>query len=338
MTIAMTLSRRRFLVCGAAGLAGSLLMAACGRGQRGPRPLIGVLQMVDAQPPNLTRLGFEQALAAAGFRESDTVSYLRRDAAGLPANTTVVMQQFLSDAVDLVLAVGTPPLQAAMQVMPPTTPVVFCYCSNPWGAGAGTLPGGVGQHRQNVVGTVGTNPVGKELDLAREIDPELKRVGLIFNPAEANSSYEAALMRQEAARRAITVVEQPVANAGEVPQAAKALVEQQVEAFVKIGDYATIEAFAAICKVGLEHRIPVYSVDPPDLQLPGCLAVIGWNYRDDGMAAGKLAVRVLNGESPAQMAFQPLTSTDLLVSLATAKAIGVTVPEDLLQRADRVVR
>jgi putative ABC transport system substrate-binding protein len=194
------------------------------------------------------------------------------------------------------------------------------------------------QHRPNVVGTVGTNPVGKELDLAREIDPELKRVGLIFNPAEANSSYEAALMRQEAARRAITMVEQPVANAGEVPQAAKRLVEQQVEAFVKIGDYATIEAFAAICKVGLEHRIPVYSVDPPDLQLPGCLAVIGWNYRDDGMAAGKLAVRVLNGESPAQMAFQPLTSTDLLVSLATAKAIGVTVPEDLLQRADRVVR
>jgi putative ABC transport system substrate-binding protein len=107
---------------------------------------------------------------------------------------------------------------------------------------------------------------------------------------------------------------------------------------VKIGDYATIEAFAAICKVGLEHRIPVYSVDPPDIQLPGCLAVIGWNYRDDGMAAGRLAVRVLKGESPSQMAFQPLTSTDLLVSLATAQAIGVTVPEDLLKRADRVVR
>ena len=336
----MTLPRRRVLVLGGAGLAGSLLLKACGLGQRsaGPRPLIGVLQMVDAQPPNLTRLGFEQALAAAGYREGETMSVLRRDAAGQPANTTVVMQQFLRDQVDLVLAVGTPPLQAAMQVMPATTPVVFCYCSNPWGAGTGTPPGGVGQHRPNVVGTVGTNPVGKELDLAREINPQLKQVGLIFNPAESNSSYEAALMRKEAARRAITVMEQPVGNAGEVPKAAKALVEQQVEAFVKIGDYATIEAFAAICKVGLEHRIPVYSVDPPDIQLPGCLAVIGWNYRDDGMAAGRLAVRVLQGESPSQMVFQPLTSTDLLVSLATAQAIGVTVPEDLLQRADRVVR
>jgi ABC-type uncharacterized transport system substrate-binding protein len=221
----MTLPRRRFVLLGGAGLAGQLLLASCGFGKRseGPRPLIGVLQMVDAQPPNLTRLGFEQALAAAGYREGQNVSYLRRDAAGQ-------------------------------------------------------------------------------------------------------------------LRRSITVVERPVANAGQVPQAAKALQEQGVEAFVKIGDYATIEAFAAICKVGLEHRIPVYSVDPPDIQLPGCLAVIGWNYRDDGMAAGRLAVRVLKGESPSQMAFQPLTSTDLLVSLATAQAIGVTVPEDLLKRADRVVR
>ena len=107
---------------------------------------------------------------------------------------------------------------------------------------------------------------------------------------------------------------------------------------MKIGDYATIQAFSSICKVGLEHRIPVYSVDPPDIDLPGCLAVIGWNYRDDGMAAGRLAVRVLKGESPAKMAFEPLTKTDLLVSEATAKAIGVTLPPALVARANQVVR
>ena len=341
----MPLRRRRFLALSGAGVGSSLLLAACGRpGREQPRsgPLIGVLQMVDAQPPNLTRKGFEEALAAAGYRDGETVSFLQRDAAGLPANTVLVMQEFLAERVDMVLAVGTPPLQAAMKVMPRTTPVVFCYCSNPWGVGAGTPPGGVGQHRSNVVGTVGTNPVGQELDLAREVNPALRTVGLIFNPDEPNSDYEATLLRREAERRQITVVEQPVAAAGEVLQAARTLADprakQRVEAFVKIGDYATIQAFAAICRVGLEHRIPVYSVDPPDIQLPGCLAVIGWNYRDDGMAAGRLAVRVLRGESPADMPFERLTSTDLLVSLATARAIGVTVPDALLQRADRVVR
>jgi len=336
----MSLRRREFIALTGAGLGSSLLLAACGRfGGSKPRkgPVIGMLQMVDAPPPNLTRLGFEEALAAAGYKDGETVTYLQKDAAGELPNTTLVMQQFLGEKVDMVLAVGTPPLQAAMKVMPESVPVIFCYCSNPWGAGAGKPPGGVGQHRPNVVGTIGTNPVGQELDLAMEINPAIKRVGLIYNPGEPNSGYEADILRQEAAKRGLTIEAQSVANSGEVLQAAQALAQNKVEAFVKIGDYATIQAFNAICKVGLENKIPVYSVDPPDIELPGCLGVIGWNYRDDGMAAGKLAVRVLKGESPATMAFEPLTKTDLLVSKATAKAIGVTLPEALIQRANKVV-
>jgi len=335
----MSLRRRQFLTLSAAGLGSSLALAACGRfgGQPRKGPLIGMLQMVDAPPPNLTRKGFEEALAAAGFRNGDTVTFLQKDAAGELPNTTLVMQQFLAEPVDMVLAVGTPPLQAAMKVMPASVPVIFCYCSNPWGAGAGTPPGGVGQHSPNVVGTIGTNPVGEELDLAKEVNPSIKRVGLIYNPGEPNSDYEAGILRKEAAKRGLTIEAQSVANSGEVLQAAQSLAEKKVEAFVKIGDYATIQAFNAICKVGLENRIPVYSVDPPDIELPGCLGVIGWNYRDDGMAAGKLAVRVLKGESPAKMAFEPLTKTDLLVSQATAKAIGVELPEALVKRANQVV-
>jgi putative ABC transport system substrate-binding protein len=336
----MSLGRREFLTLMAAGGGSSLLLAACGRlGGGTPRkgPLIGILQMVDAPPPNLTREGFEKALAEAGYRNGETVTYLQKDAAGELPNTTLVMKQFLGEKVDMVLAVGTPPLQAAMKVLPASVPVVFCYCSNPWGAGAGTPPGGVGQHRPNVVGTIGTNPVGQELDLARQVNPAIKTVGLIFNPGEPNSEYEAKILKQEGAKRGITIVEQSVANSGEVLQAAQALAEKKVQAFVKIGDYATIQAFNSICKVGLENKIPVYSVDPPDIELPGCLGVIGWNYSDDGYAAGQLAIRVLKGTSPATMAFEPLTKTDLLVSQATAKAIGVELPEALLKQADKVV-
>ena len=80
----------------------------------------------------------------------------------------------------------------------------------------------------------------------------------------------------------------------------------------------------------------MYSVDASDIDLPGCLATIGWSYYDDGYAAGQLAVRVLKGESPATMAFEPLTKTDLLVNLATAKAIGVTIPEAVIKDAKEV--
>lgn len=80
------------------------------------------------------------ALADAGFKDGSTVTLIRKDAAGELPNTTLVMKQFLGEPVDMVVAVGTPPLQAAMKVMPASVPVIFTYTSNPWGAGAGTPP------------------------------------------------------------------------------------------------------------------------------------------------------------------------------------------------------
>ena len=338
----MALQRREFLTLMGTGALSSIVLAACGRGGRNATkvkgPTIGMLQMVDAPPPNAVRKGFEDALAKAGYNPGKTVNYIQKDAAGELPNTTLVMKQFVADQVDMVFAIGTPPLQAAMKTVPETTPVVFAYCSNPWGAGAGTPPGGVGQHKPNVVGTIGTNPMGKELDLAKAIIPELKTVGVIFNPGEPNSEYEAQVLRDEAKQRGITLVEQSVANSGEVLQAAQVLAGKAIQAFVKIGDYATIQGFASIAKVGLEKKIPVFSVDGDDIKLPGCLATIGWAYYDDGVAAGELAVRVLKGESPKTMPFEPLSKTETNINLVTAKAIGVTVPEPVLKEAQQVIR
>jgi putative ABC transport system substrate-binding protein len=336
----MALLRRDFLGLMGTGALSTVVLSACGKlgDSQVKGPTIGMLQMVDAPPPNAVRKGFEAALAKAGFTPGQSVNFIQKDAAGELPNTTLVMKKFVADQVEMVFAIGTPPLQAAMKTVPETTPVVFAYCSNPWGAGAGTPPGGVGQHKPNVVGTIGTNPMDKELDLARKIAPNLKTVGVIYNPGEPNSEYEAKILRQEAEKRGINVIEQSVANSGEVLQAAQALAGKNIDAFVKIGDYATIQGFGSIAKVGLEKKIPVYSVDADDIKLPGCLATIGWAYFDDGYAAGELAVRVLKGESPKTMAFEPLTKTEMGVNLVTAKAIGVTVPEAVIQGAKQVIR
>ncbi|MEB3261156.1 MAG: ABC transporter substrate-binding protein [Cyanobacteriota bacterium] len=317
-----------------------MVLAACGRKGGGGTvkgPTVTMLQMVDSPPPNEVRRGFLAALAEAGYEEGRSLNTIQKDAAGELPNTNLVMKQFVSEKPELIFAIGTPPLQAAMKEVPETIPVVFAYCSNPWGAGAGTPPGGVGQHRPNVVGTIGTNPVDKELDLAIEIVPGLKSVGVIFNPGEPNSEYEAGLLREYANKKGIILVEQSVANSGEVLQAAQALAQKKIGAFVKIGDYATIQGFASIAKVGLEQKIPVLSVDADDIKIPGTLATIGWSYYDDGFAAGKLAVRVLKGAKPSTMPFERLTKLDIGVNKQTAKAIGVTLPEAVIKRANTVI-
>jgi putative ABC transport system substrate-binding protein len=328
-------SRRQALrLLGGAAAAGTLVAAGCNARSRTPGPpRLGLLQYVRGAAPDAARRGFVQALAKAGFRPPAGVTLLERFAEGSMAKGRAHVKDLLEAGVDMLVAIGTPPLTAILAIAPARVPVVFLYCSNPWGAGAGTS---YTRHRPNVVGTVSTSPLAEQLDLARRISPGLSSVGLVFHPSEANASFEAELLRREASQRAIAVVIEPVAGPAEVARAADALAAQRVGALVRVGDYATSVGFPALAAAGLRHRLPVYSVDPADIATPGCLAVVGWDPQADGAQAGALAVQVLRGRSPATMAFEPVTRKLLLLNRRTARAIGVTFPPELLRQADRV--
>lgn len=331
----MTLPRRRTLQLLAGAGAAALLPAACRRTPepQGP-PTLGLLQFVRAEPPDATRDGFLEGLARGGFGAVQGVRVLQRSAGGSMATAHRQVEQLLHERVQMLVAVGTPALQACLQLAPHTVPVVFCYCSNPWGAGAGRS---YGDHRRNVTGTVSTNPVADQLDLVRQLQPELQRLGLIYDPAQANASFEAELLRRDAAERHLVVEAEPVTGAAEVGQAAQRLLGREVEAFVKVGDYATMQAFDQLAAAALRGRVPVYSVDTADITVPGCLAVLGWDPRSDGLQAASLAVKVLRGTSPADLPFQQARDQQLLLNALTARRLGIALPASLRTRADRVV-
>ncbi len=332
----MKLPRRRTLQLFAGAGAAALLPAASCRRAPGPQgpPTLGLLQFVRAEPPDATRDGFLAGLAQGGFGPAQGVKVLQRSAGGSLATAHGQVEQLLREPVAMLVAVGTPALQACLQLAPHSLPVVFCYCSNPWGAGAGRS---YGDHRRNVTGTVSTNPVADQLDLVRQLQPELLRLGVIYDPAQANASFETELLRREAAERHLVVEAEPVAGPTEVAQAAQRLLARDVQAFVKVGDYATIQAFNQLAAVALRGRVPVYSVDAADIAVPGCLAVLGWDPRRDGLQASALAVRVLRGTPPAKLPFEQARDQVLLLNALTARRLGIGLPASLRSRADRVV-
>ncbi len=335
MAIAGPTTRRRALrLLGGGAAGGALLAAGCTTRSRHPGPpRLGLLQYVRGAAPDAARHGFVQVLARGGFRSPAGLTLLERFAGGSMAAGRAQVEELLESGVDMLVAIGTPPLAAILAVAPARVPVVFAYCSNPWGAGAGTS---YTRHRPNVVGTVSTSPLAEQLDLARLINPGLSSVGLVFNPSEANASFEAELLRRDATQRSLAVVVEPVAGPAEVTRAADALASHRVGALMRVGDYATSVGFRSLAAAGLRHRLPVYSVDPSDITTPGCLAVVGWDPEADGAQAGALAVQVLRGRSPATMAFEPVTRKLLLLNRRTAQAIGVTFSPPLLRQADRV--
>ena len=336
MAIAGKTSRRQAMrLLGGAAAGGALLAAGCTPRSRPPGPRrLGLLQYVQGAAPDAARRGFLLALARGGFRPPATLTLQERFAEGSMATSRAQVIELLETGVDMLVAIGTPPLAAILAVAPARVPVVFAYCSNPWGAGAGTSHT---NHRPNVVGTVSTSPLAEQLNLARRITPALSSVGLVFNPSEANASFEAELLRREATQRSLTVVIEPVAGPGEVARAADALASHRVGALVRVGDYATSVGFPALAAAGLRLRLPLYSVDPSDINTPGCLAVVGWDPEADGALAGDLAIKVLRGRSPADLLFEPVTRKLVLLNRRTARAIGVTFPPELLRQADRLV-
>ncbi|KEF42051.1 MAG: ABC transporter substrate-binding protein [Cyanobium sp. CACIAM 14] len=329
-------SRRRVLgLLGGAAAGGAVLAAGCASRPRpaGP-PRLGLLQYVRAPAPDAARRGFLEALGRGGFPPGIGVVLLERFAAGSMATCRAQVGELLASGADMLVAIGTPPLEAILSVAPARLPVVFCYCSNPWGAGAGAS---YTEHRPNVVGSVSTSPLAAELDLARTITTDLSTVGLVFNPSEANASFEAELLRREASERSLTVLIEPVAGPAEVPRAAERLAGLGVGALVRVGDYATSVGFASLAAVGLRQRLPVYSVDPSDIATAGCLAVVGWDAVEDGALAGALAVKVLRGRSPSALPFEAVERKVLLLNRRTARAIGVRFPPLLLRQAGGVL-
>ena len=172
----MTLTRRSGLrlLGGAATAAllgpvlacGSRRLSSAGDGSRPRR--VALLQYRASLPLQLTRDAFVASLAARGFPEGPRLQLVRRDAGGSQRRCRRLAAELVAARPDLLVALGTPSLMAAIAEAPSSLPIVFCYCSNPWAAGAGQS---AHQHRHNVTGTVSTNPVDQQLQLARTLLP-----------------------------------------------------------------------------------------------------------------------------------------------------------------------
>ena len=161
---------------------------------------IGLSQIVDHPALNAAKQGFKDALEKAGIKADYDDKIANNDM----SNQTLIMQQFAADKKDLVFAVTTPTAQAAKNQVTGDIPVVFASVTDPKSAGLEGIP--------NVTGTSGAAPVNENLKLMRELLPEAKKIGIIYNSSEQNSVSEVNNMKKIAGQYGFTVFEKSVTN------------------------------------------------------------------------------------------------------------------------------
>jgi ABC-type uncharacterized transport system substrate-binding protein len=294
---------------------------------------IGVFQFTSSEEMDRTREGFLKAMQDGGYQEGAQVHYQFENAQADLPTTTLIAKKLAQADVDLIVPLGTPPLQA-MLAQVKDRPIVFGLVANPYLLGAGEA---ADKHLPNVTGASATAPIGEGLELMHQVVPAARRVGIIYDPSNANAQWNMEVARKAAAPMGLTFEVVTISSSGEVLQAAQTLAARKVDVLFQIPDHIVRESADSLVKVADQQRIPFISTLTSMAQ-QGAAVAVGWDYFDNGYLTGRLAIRVMKGEKPADIPFQPLSKKLVYVNRAAAARQGLTLPPSLLKQAAKIIQ
>lgn len=292
---------------------------------------VAVTAIVEHPALDAVRDGVKDELEANGYKTGDNLTFVYESAQGNPTTAAQIARKFVGDRPDVIVAIATPSAQALVSATK-DIPIVFSAVTDPLGAkivGNMEKPGG------NVTGLSDMSPIAQHLDLISEITPGAKRIGVPYNPGEANAVSLVDALKAEAPGKGLSIVTAAAPKSSDVLAAARSLVGK-VDAIYVPTDNTIVTALESVIKVGTENRIPVYAGDTDSVGR-GAIAALGFNYYDIGRQTGQVVLRVLKGEKPGDIPVRIAKGTDLFVNPAAAKKMGVTIPQELIARATKVV-
>lgn len=291
---------------------------------------IGIVQIVEHPSLNTIREAFIEQLASKGFKAGENIEIDYQNAQGEQANLNTICQKFIADKCDLIVAIATPSAQAAAN-MTSDIPVLFSACTDPVGSG---LVANLENPGKNVTGTSDAVSAEKIMELAKRITPDIKKIGALYNSGETNSISVINNLKEYASKNGMEVIEGTVTNSSEVQQVTQSLVGQ-VDAIFSPIDNTIASAMPVVAQTAESTKTPVY-VGADSMVKDGGLATYGINYISLGQETGNMAAEILNGKNPGDMPVRTISDVEIYVNAATAEAIGVTIPADVLSEAAEV--
>lgn len=290
-------------------------------------PTIGIIQLVEHPSLNTIYEGIIASLAEEGFVDGQTVTIDYQNAQNDPTNQQTICQKFVENDYDLIVAIATPAAQSAAG-RTKDIPIVFSAVTDPIEAG---LVADLNNPGGNVTGTSDAVSASAIMDLAREIQPDLKTIGALYNTGETNSMSVIRDLKAYAEENGIEVIEATVTNSSEVQQAVTSLMGRVDAVFSPI-DNTVATAMPLVAKTAIDSGTPVY-VGADSMVQDGGLATCGVNYTMLGDETGKIAARILNGENPADIPVVTMNDFAVYLNEDTAEALGIEIPQAVMDRA-----
>lgn len=319
-----------------AGSAVGLLIGLTGCGRQAPaltgvaRPLYRIAFASfgpDLAADNAIQ-GYIDGLRAEGIEEGRNLEVIRKHAFGEISQLPLMMQVLDAQRLDLIVPMTTPGLAAAFGAVK-NTPMVFVYTYDPLGAGAGTS---FTNHLPRITGVASFPPIKETMDVILQLVPQARTVGTLYNAAEANSIKAVGVARDVLAAKNVVLEEVAISSTADVQLGAQALLARHPDVVWITGDNTVLQALEGVIKPVTDAKVPLILNDPEFVER-GALAAVGIGWHASGMAAGKMAARVLRGAPTATMPIEELAQRRIVLNQDVARKLGLVFPPALAREA-----
>ncbi len=298
---------------------------------------VGVLGTVPPTTPEVSLLweALVEGLRELGYVEGQNIIIERRLSEGKAERLSDLAAELVRRKVAVIVAAGTPGPEAAKRATA-AIPIVMTNHGDPVGSG---LVASLARPGGNVTGLSLLSPelVGKQLELLREVVPKVSRVGVLWNPA--NRTHALSLREAEVAARSLGVQLQILeARApSEFDSAFAAMTKERAGALLVLGDPMFFGHRTRIAELSAKGRLlSVFLLR--EHAMAGGLMAYGPSLRDNFRRAATYVDKILKGAKPADLPVEQPTKFELVINLRTAKALGLTIPQSILIRADQVIQ
>jgi len=315
---------------------GGLVVAwPLGAGAQTTTPVVGFVSSLSARDATHIISAFHLGLKEAGYEEGRNVAIEYRWAEGQYDRLPALASDLVNRPVAVIAAISGTPTALAAKAATTTIPIVFAIGSDPVAQG---LVNSLNRPSANVTGaTFSTAVLGeKRLELLRELVPGAKTIAVLVNANNPSGTLEIARVKDAA--HAI-VQEISVLNAStraEIDDAFAAIAKRGIKALFVTADPFFLNQRNALVELSARFAVPAIYAER-ETAAAGGLVSYGASRTDAYRQAGNYVGRILKGEKPGDLPVQQATKFELAINLSAAKALGLTIPQSILLRADEVI-
>ena len=291
---------------------------------------VGVLQFVSHPSLDLIYKGIQDGLAEEGYKD-DQVKIDFMNSEGDQSKVATMSKQLVANGNDLVVGIATPAAQGLASATK-DLPVIMAAITDPIGANLVKdlkKPGG------NITGVSDHNPAQQQVELIKDLTPNVKTIGALYSSSEDNSKTQVEEFKAFAEKAGLTVETFAVPSTNEIASTVNVM-NSKVDAIWVPIDNTIASAFSTVVSSNQSAKKPIYPSATAMVEAGGLASVVV-DQHDLGVATGKMIAQVLKGAKPADTPVNVFSTGKSVINKKLAQELGITIPESVLKEAGQVI-